>query len=116
MSPATMSTAASSSGGHDLLQPARVRAEVERRDGRALADQRPDRPGPDAAHRPGDQEPLAGGHDATPAGGQRGHALVAAGVAQPADALDRDGDDVAVGQQHRRVAEDARPRPACRSR
>ena len=52
--------------GHDLLEPACARAEVERRHGGALADQRPHGPGPDAAHRPGDEEPLAA-HEAAPA-------------------------------------------------
>ena len=49
MSPATNVDGGQLVGGHDLAQPARIAAEVEGRDRRALADERPDRPGADAA-------------------------------------------------------------------
>ena len=57
-------------GGHDLGQAPRVGPEVERRHGRPLADQRPDRPGADAAHRARDEEPRPRAAHETAAGAE----------------------------------------------
>ena len=76
--------------------------------GAALADERPDRPGADAAHRAGDEEALPRrAHETAAAGAtRRGRARGGTCCVSRPMPLDLDRHHVAVGEQDRRVAED----------
>ena len=98
-------------GGHDLLEPAAVAAEVERDDRRPLADERADRPRADAAERARDEEPLAALTRACSTAAPTAARADAASIRQrfvsrPMPSISTV-TTIAVGEEPRRIAEDA---------